>query len=289
MLELLRRWTEATDGLLTFDVHYQYELYQGPEAVEACAAGALPLCQTNPYDAYSWDPRWDIYNTPMIFDDFDHMERFNDSPVMQEFRATMEAKGTRIIPGTLHSAMASMPIYTTFPFTSIDEFVGHDMRVLSGPVYAKMAKLLGVNGITISSSELPVALQTGMVDMMHGGGQRGYVDSLGIADSMAYFMQPDLTTSTYWTFMSTQWFRSLPKEWQEKMDKICEEWQPWAHDFYREETVASKEYLRECLTEIVLSDAEVVKLRQKIAPIYEDYAKLHKGSQAILDAIEAAR
>jgi len=287
--DLAKRWTAATGGLLTFDVHYQYELYKGPEAIEAIAAGALQVNTGHAYAAYGWDPRWDIYNLPMVFDSYEHMERFNDSPAMAEFCTEMEKRGTRVVPGSLHAAMAGMPIYTNFPVKSIDDLAGHDMRVLPGPTYAKMAKLLGTNGVSISSSELPVALQTGMVDMMHGGGQRGYVDSLGIADNMKYFLQPDLTLSTYWLWVSTKWFRSLPEEWQEAMDKACQEWMPIAHDFYRYGTSTSKQYLRDRLTEVVLSDEQVAKLRQKLAPIYQDYAGLSPGCQAILDAVEAAR
>lgn len=288
-LELQKRITEATNGLLTFENHYQYELYKGPEGIEACSAGALPFTVTNAYDSYSWDPRWDIYNFPMIFDDFDHMKRFNDSKAVQDLSEEMKAKGTMVLFGSLKASMASMPIYTKFPVKSYDDLKGHNMRVLAGPTYAKMTELMGTKGMTVASSEMPVAIKTGMFDVMHGGGQRGYVDSLGIADNMKYFLQPDLTTSTYWVWMSTKWYESLPKDTQETIKKVCLEWQPWGNDTYLAGTVDSKNYLRSRLTEIVMPEAEVNKLRATLKPLYAMYEGIHPKAKDILAAVEATR
>ncbi|MDP2917252.1 MAG: TRAP transporter substrate-binding protein DctP [Dehalococcoidia bacterium] len=288
-LDLQSRINKATNGLLSFEVHYQYELYKGPEGIEAVSSGALPFTVSNAYDAYTWDPRWDIYNFPMVFDDFDHMMRFNDSKTMADFQEEMRQKGTMVLFGTLKGSMASMPIYTKFPVKKYTDLAGHNMRVLAGPTYAKMTELLGTKGMTIASSELPVALKTGMFDCMHGGGQRGYVDSLGIADNMKYFLQPDLTTSTYWVFMSTKWYESLPKDIQKTIKDVCAEWQPVGNKTYIDSTVDSKNYLRSRLTEIVMPESEVQWLRNTLKPLYALYAGLHPKAKDILAAVEATR
>lgn len=288
--ELRKRWTEATDGLLTFEMHYQYELYKINEAIEAVSTGALHFTNGWPTTTFSWDPRVDIYNLPMIFSDFAHMKRFHATDAMKKFVAELEAKGTRIVPGSLDGNPSSTPIYTTFPIKSYKDLAGHNMRVQPGPTYAKMVELLGVKGKTVSTSELPVALQTGMIDCMHGANAKGWVKALGIGDHMKYWIQPDLCMSAYWYFCSTKWFRSLPKEWQEKMDKVSLEWASWAWKDNRDEYINdSVAFILQSMKRIDLPAQDVAELRKLLEPVYGEYTKLHPNAQELLDAVNKSR
>ena len=267
-------------------------LYKAEEALEACIAGGLKIVNGTPYELYSLDPGFDLFDLPMLFDDFDHLIRFTNSEAWKGFVADFEKKsGLRLIPGTEKFMMFKMVIYSSYPVTKIDDIKGHAMRVLTGPSHALTAKALETNGVVVSPTELPVAIQTGMFDTMVASLSVSWVKSMGVLDKMKYFVMPPMITSNVMIFYNSKWFHSLPDNIQKALDDATRAWQPEATAKYRDFVdVESYKYVKTQATENVFSKNEVLKWRGKVKSVHDDYLKhVPNWGKKLLDAVEATR
>ena len=281
---------KATDKQIT--VKSLRQLYRAEEAIEACVSGGLKIVNGTPYELYSRDPSFDLFDLPMVFDDFDHLIRFTNSEAWKGFVADFEKRsGLRLIPGTEKFILFKMVIFSSYPVTKIDDIKGRSMRVLTGPSHALTAKVLETKGVVVAPSELPVAIQTGMFDTMVASLSLSWVKSMGVLDKMKYFVMPPMITSNVMVFYNSKWFHSLPDNIQKALDNATLAWQPGVTPKYREFVdVESYNYVKSGAKENVFSKDEVLKWRAKVKPVHEAYLKhASKWGQKLMDAVEATR
>jgi TRAP-type C4-dicarboxylate transport system substrate-binding protein len=222
---------KGTNGQITFK--QVPKLYKPVEGIEACMAGGLKIIDGAPFRLYSHDPTWDLFSLPMLFDDFHHMMRFTDSKAFKDFALDFEKrKGLRLMPGSEKYIMFKMILYSIKKINSIDDIKGYDMRVQGGPTHAHTAKLLGTNPIVIASSEVPVALQTGMFDAMVASQSVGWVKAMGVLDKMKYFVPTPMIMSNVMVFWNSKFFHSLPENVQKQLDDASRSIQPELNDNY---------------------------------------------------------
>jgi C4-dicarboxylate-binding protein DctP len=288
-VEFQRRMTEATDGLMTFDMHYGAVLYKSIEAIEAVAAGDLGACSGAASYMDAWDPAWALFNIPFVFDDYDHIKRFNKSSAIKELSENLVDSGLRIMPNSLNSLIGSYLMYANFPVTKYEDFTGHDLRISKGGVMATVAELLGANGMVISTSELPVAVQSGMVDCLIGTQKRSWVESAGINQKMTHYLQPDFLNFAVWMFSSDKQYQSWPRSMQKTWDEVSVEWSDWLFDQEQVDIQASRQWLEQTFTVAQLSPTEMEKLRTKLAPVFDEYAKSSPMAPKLLKALEDTR
>ncbi|MBW1799137.1 MAG: TRAP transporter substrate-binding protein DctP [Deltaproteobacteria bacterium] len=281
---------KATQGQITFKK--VPKLYKPKEAIEACISGGLKIVDGAPFRLYAQDPTWDIFSLPMLFDNFDHLIRFTNTKEFQGFVADFEKKsGLRLVPGTEKFIMFKMIIYSVDELKSIDDVKGHDMRVQGGPTHARTAKALGTNPIVIASSEVPVAIQTGMFDVMVASQSVGWVKAMGVLDKMKYFVSHPMIMSNVMVFWNADFFYSLPENVQKQLDDASRVWQPGANAKYQEYVdVTSYGYNKKNAKEIVFSKEKITQWRNKVKPVHEAFVKqAPKWGRKLLDAIEATR
>jgi len=281
---------KATNGQIT--IRQVPKLYKPKEAIEACMAGGLKIVDGTPFRLYAQDPTWDLFNLPKLFDDFDHLIRFTGTKEFQGFVADFEKRsGLRLVPGSEKFIMFKMILYSVKKLESIDDIQGHDMRVQSGTTHTRTAKALGTNAIVIETSEVPVAIQTGMFDVMVASQSVGWVKAMGVLDKMKYFVPDPMIISNVMIFWNSKFFHSLPKEVQKQLDDASRAWQPGANAKYKQYVdVTSYGYNKKNATEIVFSEEEKAKWRNKVKGVYGEYLKqAPKWGPKLLDAVEATR
>jgi len=295
---LMKEYEDRSGGRITTEIHWGYELMGGPQAIEACAAGSLEMIEGAPYDDEGFDPRWGICNVPFLWNNMDHMIRFSQTKSWADWMKWNEDHGLRMTnyegymisqkmaqDAGLPDYALNMQVYSNFNWSTLSDLKGKNFRVLPGPTYAKVGELLNMKTFSVSSSELPVALQTGMVDIMHGGGSESYCTSLGIVPNMKYFwLNPHFDQSLYPMYMSQKLWKSLPADLQKAVNDSNAEWAPIAQQANLKDWVSYYAFLKKNMTEIKPTKEVIEEFRTKLAPIRDVLAPEVKAMLPDIDA-----
>lgn len=253
--------------MLQPELHYSYDLYRGSAGMEAMSENALQGATYATYDMESWEPRIGVFNVPFTFNVPEEVLAFVETPQWKGVEQDMENRGTKMLVAGYN--FWTMEFYSTYPVSTMEDMAGHTLRVLPGATMQRMGELLGMKTNSISTSELPVALSTGMVDCMIGGGGKGYVTSLGIGDTMSYYLRNEFNWYPSFITFSTEWWNSLPDDVRMAAESVLPEWKEFALEFAYANEDEYFEWLPTILTPQALSLAEMDKMRATLAPINE--------------------
>ena len=163
--EFVTKLAERTKGQLDVQVFPSAQLFKGPDVPKALAQGGVEMGVPIILYISRIVPNAGLLDLPMFFGrSADEVHVVMDGPVGAELNAEIETKlGVKIIGPNLDLGHGS--IFTTeVPATSLADLSGLKLRVPGSPAAKVRYESLGVEPVSISFSDVPIALAQGTVD-----------------------------------------------------------------------------------------------------------------------------
>jgi TRAP-type C4-dicarboxylate transport system substrate-binding protein len=160
MVQLIAREVAAANVGLTIQIHPGASLFKPTEQWNAMVTGQLDI-SAFPLDYASGKVReFGATLMPGLVRNHDKAERLNDSPFMEAIRAKIEGAGVIVLADAwLAGAVGSKEGCIRMP----DDIKGQKVRS-AGATFAAMWQQAGASIVSIPSSEVYTALQTGVAD-----------------------------------------------------------------------------------------------------------------------------
>jgi TRAP-type C4-dicarboxylate transport system substrate-binding protein len=102
--------------------------------------------------------------------------------------------------------------FSNTPVHTLEDIQGMRIRTMESPIMTRSIELLGAAPISVTVSELTVAMQTGMFEGMIVALSPGYIRYLGYLDYNAYIFEFPITYTIAGTAMNADWYLGLPDE-----------------------------------------------------------------------------
>jgi TRAP-type C4-dicarboxylate transport system substrate-binding protein len=155
-------------------------------------------------------PDVDLMSLPGLWKSPDQLNRAFDGGALGNYINTeLEAKG---IIGAGAASAGSMDFVTKTPVNSLGDLKGLKIRVLTGPYPALASKLLGMVPITVSISDVPTSLGTGLINSM--AYNSAVLQSTKLWSFFKYVTQANFYQGVYGILVSDTFYKSLPADLQ---------------------------------------------------------------------------
>jgi C4-dicarboxylate-binding protein DctP len=165
----IRNWgkrVEAeTKGRVKVEVFSNGQLYNDREAVRAIARGDLEMnVSITPWMAQV-EPKMLAISLPYLVGSMDEFVGLWDSEIGQRLASLLARKDVK--------ALAIWPtgkhiLATKKPLLKMEDMRGMKLRVSGGKPYEAAVAALGGSGVTLAAPEIPMAIETGVVDGING-------------------------------------------------------------------------------------------------------------------------
>lgn len=209
-------------------------------------------------------PEMALWDTPFLFANEQEADAVLDGPVGQKLLDKLQEKG---LVGLVYWENGFRNLTNNRrPVQTLEDLNGIKLRVMQNNVFLDTFRTLGANAVPLAFSELFTALETQAVD-----GQENPFNT--ILTSKFYEVQKHLTVTNH---VYSPWIMLASKRWWEGLSAaeqdIVMSAARTARDFERADTRAEaaralSELEAKGMTVNTLSEAELQRMREKIAPI----------------------
>jgi TRAP-type C4-dicarboxylate transport system substrate-binding protein len=236
------------------------------------------------YREEGFEPVSQIFTIPLLWTSHDHFVRFFHTPEMQQVIEDDHDKGVWPIYSTSYTMwLAFADTYVD----SVDDIAGMRIRAMESPIMTRAIELLGASPISVTVSELTVAMQTGMFEGMIATVTPSFIIYLGYLDYMDYVIEVPITYSIGTTAFNTDWWLGLPDEVKLAFYAIVDDWYADLFNSGQSEQERGKEMWRDDCEEYQPTDAELDEWNSYLGPLYDEVdARLGRG---LIDAALATR
>ena len=206
---------ERTNGKVTFNLHFEGELFGPPQEIEAISKGDIDMAGIHHAFAGAVSPMIEFLSgvgARGVFDDIHHYWRFIDTPEIYEIVEREIA--TKFNSKLLWMAPVSNPIIASKrPIHTLEDFQGLQLRT-PGTASATAYNLLGAVPVELSSSELYMALERGVIEAADTGTDEIYYKKF--YEVTPYLIKDYTVVSPHALIsMNLVVWNSLPEEYQQ--------------------------------------------------------------------------
>jgi len=153
---------QKSGGRVTIQVFPNQQLGNERDMIEGMQLGTIDLAVINTPLLAGFDPRFQIFDMPFMFNDWAHVERVVTSPTGQAMLKALEAKNLK---GLAYSTAGHRHVLNyKRPIKTPDDLKGLKIRVLDNPVHVAILNALGGNATPMQYSEVATALRQRTVD-----------------------------------------------------------------------------------------------------------------------------
>ena len=284
---------KRSDGRLSIDIYPSAQLMPVDQEMPAILQGQIDMSHSSSPVLTSFDPIWNFYELPFIFDYdpknpsvfLENRMAFNKSEEGgQKIASTMEEKGLKILSFGFVDMFGS--VYTTDTnnlVTGPESAKGLKLRTPGGMIGPETAKAIGASGVTIAGAEVITALQQKTVD--------------GLLTTPIYASQAKLPIKSFSVvplfnsvtplLMSVRKFESLPADLQEILLQTGEDLETHAMELVLREAKTAYKSLEAQGVEIYYpTEAEIAEWEEATKPARESFVKQINGGAELLEALE---
>ncbi|NML18220.1 TRAP transporter substrate-binding protein [Azohydromonas caseinilytica] len=210
-----------------------------------------------------------LFDLPFQFNNGREADAVVDGPIGRKLGEKLVDKG--LVPLGYWELGFRNLTNSRHPVAKADDFKGLKIRVVQSPIYIDLFNILGANAVPMPFPEVYSALETKAVD-----GQENPLKSIEL--SKFYEVQPYLSLTRHiYSPLSIligrkAWDKLSPDE-QQIIRQAAAESQAYQRQFARAEDAKSLDVLKKSMKVAELPPAEVAKVRERIKPVVEKYAK----------------
>lgn len=153
---------EKTNGRYKIDLYGAGILGKDREMAEMLQFGALDLAVITTSPMGNFVPAYQVLDLPFLFDGWDHVFRFIDAPIYQDFLKESDKIGIKTLAIIARGSRNVTNNGT--PITSVEGLKGMKLRVIESKVFVDTFTALGAAPQAMSWGEVFTALQQGTID-----------------------------------------------------------------------------------------------------------------------------
>jgi TRAP-type C4-dicarboxylate transport system substrate-binding protein len=280
---------QVTNGRVKFEYYPAAQLYTFADAIPALQAGDLEM-GINGMPIAFFVPEWDIMcGLLFLIEDEAHLERIEATDAYKDLCARMEARGIKTL--TKVYPMDDQPLFNgRHPIAKLEDFAGLKLSVGGAPSFLEATAMLsGSKPINVPVSEVPSALETGLMD----GSPFPWpvMTFMDLPRIMPYVTEvPYGLAFPVGLVVSAKWWNKLPADLQTTLQKAFED----AMAKYGTMIVQVGDEQQKKFTDTPgttvtkLTDAEMSRWMDTLKPLY-DKEMQDPNLKAIIDAANATR
>ena len=281
---------ENTAGSVRVELYPASQLGDADTVLQGLQLGTIELGVVHDGPIAEFFPPIELISTPFLFENQRVAYQVFDGEFGDHFAERMlDEAGIRMMAfadnGIRHFTNDVRPIRTP------EDMQGLTIRIQPSPVYQRLIESLGASAITVPWTELPTALQQGVVD-----GQENGVTNILAASLYQYQRHVSLNGHVYSVhlyLMNPDFYDSLNADEQQVIDEAI----VIARDIHREMTAAQDLNAEEILSGVgmevaVLTSEEIGAFRELAQPPVLEYLAGRVGDEwveRIMQAVEAAQ
>ena len=210
-----------------------------------------------------------LFDLPFMFNTGREADAIVDGPIGKRLGEKLGDKGL-VALGYWELGFRNLT-NSRHPVAKLEDFKGLKIRVVQSPIYIDLFNTLGANAVPMPFPEVYSALEQKAVD-----GQENPLKSIEL--SKFYEVQPYLSLTRHIysplsILIGKKSWDKLSKDEQTIIQQSLTESQEYQRKYARGEDEKSLDVLKKSMKVAELPPAEVAKVREKIKPVVDKYAK----------------
>lgn len=282
---------ERSEGRLSLEIYPGSQLMPSDQEIPGVLQGQIDITHSLSSIAGSFDPIWYFFDLPFLFDYdphdpnvyMDNRKKFVESEKGGKLIAEMaEEKGLKIL------SMGSTDLFASLwtakgekMITDVESAKGLKLRTPGGNVAPDTLKAIKASGISIPGTELPTALQQGVVDGIITVPLYLYDNKLPVKTQTLY----PIVNYVMPVMISQKKFDSLPEDLQVILDEAGEDLQEYADQTVREKIVVGYEKLEkeQGIETYYPTQEEIEEWKKFTAPVWDNYLKNEPRAKELIE------
>lgn len=258
---------ERSKGRIHIQVIYDAEFGTQQQTVNQMKFGGVDFARVSLSSLSDELPILNVLQLPFLYEDSNHMWRVLNGEAGKEIWNTFY--DLDLIPLSWFDAGARS-FYFTKPIDNIKDLEGMNIRVQESQLMRDMISLLGGNPVDRAYSEVYSAFETGGIDAAENNWSSYHTSShYKVAK---YYMVDEHTRVPEIQLIAGETWRLLSDQDINIIQSAAEDAAEYEKQLWKEhEETARTNVLRYGSKEIILSEEDLDQLREKMAPLYEEY------------------
>jgi len=258
---------ERSGGRIHIQVKYDAEFGTQQQIVNQMKFGGVDFARVSLSSLSDEIPKLNVLQLPFLYEDSSHMWRVLNGDIGDELWDSFYELD--LVPLAWFDAGARS-FYSTEPIDSLDDIEGMNIRVQESQLMKDMITLLGGNPIDRAYSEVYSAFETEEIDAAENNWSSYHATShYKVA---RYYTLDEHTRVPEIQLIAGETQRLLSDEDFEIIRNCAKDAAEYEKQLWKEhEEAARTNVLAYGCREIILSEIELIRLREKMAPLYEKY------------------
>ncbi|MER1968054.1 TRAP transporter substrate-binding protein [Castellaniella sp. GW247-6E4] len=269
---------EKTGGELAIAIYPDGQLGDEAPIADAVGAGAIDMGLGGALDAI--DPRLNVVSLPFLFKDAANVHAFLDGPAGQELM-TLGQDRNYILLGALDSGFRQFA-NQKHPIRNPADLASLKIRTPPNPVILATIKSLGALPQAIPYGEVYTSLQSGVVDGVEPELRDFYEQKW--YEAAKYVTMSNYVWSANMWFMNKARYDSLSDQQREVLRAAAANSVNW----YRGELDQAYKVVIQALEDkgVQFNDVDAAAFREKVDPVYQQFAK--EWGETFVESVRAA-
>lgn len=240
-----------------------------PQNLAAVRGGTLDFTSMATGLVASVDKRFMVFDLPFLFNDAREAYAVADGPV-----------GRALLDGLQQHALVGLGIWdlgfrhmtnSKRPITRLEDLQGLKIRVIASPIFIDLFNTLGANPVPMTFGEVYGALESKAID--------GQDNPLGVIESARFAEVQKFLSITRHVYtgmpvvMSKKTWDAMSEAERAIIRAAADEAKAEERRITSQQELASVETLKKSMQVNELAPAEVVRLRQKVQPVVDKFAR----------------
>lgn len=270
-----------TDGVVTVDVYSGNQLGGYPEMMQSLRDGDIGGMIFQPSPAVSFVPELAVLDIPYAFLGMDQAQIdkcLNDSEFSKILYDSFSQKGYKVM--SFAEAATFREVTANREIKSAADFKGLNIRTLENNNHIAFWRALGANPTPVAFSELYLSLQQGLVDAQ----ENPYDTALnaGFTEVQKYLVETHHILYPNLFVVNKELYESMPIEVQSQFNEAAVEAKEFCVNLMRDSSETDKQRMIAAgMTEIILPDDELAKMRDAGLPVVEKLVRESLGDTVV--------
>lgn len=258
---------EKTNGAVTLDVFGNSQLGNERDLLEGLQLGSLQITCVSTAPLAGFTDSFLVFDLPFIFETTEQARAVMDSEVGTEILNSVEDQGMKGLAwfenGFRNVTNSKLPI--TVP----DDLKGIKIRTMENQMHMEAFRVMGADPTPMAMGDVFTALQQGTIDAQEN--PVPIINTNKFQEVQDYISMTGHLFSPAPVFISTDYFNSLPAEYQTAVQEAATEAVPYQREQIDEQNVTGLESLQAAGMEVNEPEKEPFKDATKV--IYDEYVK----------------
>ena len=270
-----------TGGVVTVDVYSGNQLGGYPEMMQSLRDGDIGGMIFQPSPAVSFVPELAVLDIPYAFLGMSQAQIdkcLNDSEFSKILYESFSQKGYKVM--SFAEAATFREVTANREIKNAEGFKGLNIRTLENNNHIAFWRALGANPTPVAFSELYLSLQQGLVDAQ----ENPYDTALnaGFPEVQKYLVETHHILYPNLFVVNKELYESMPMEIQTQFNEAAAEAKEFAVNLMKESSETDKQKMIAAgMTEIILSDEELAKMRDAGLPVVEKLVRDSLGDSVV--------